>query len=54
VTKPRKPFTRSTTKKQEPMDEDLVDEIPTDETFPCLEVKDVVEDKPPSGKESEV
>jgi hypothetical protein len=60
VTKLRKPFTRSATKKQnhvdenhveeDPIDEDPVDEIPTDETFPCLEVKDVVEYKPPSCK----
>jgi hypothetical protein len=45
VTKPKKPFTRSATKKQ-----NLVDEIPGDETFPCLETKDVVEYKPPLGK----
>jgi hypothetical protein len=60
VAKPRKPFTRSATKKQDlvdqdpvdqnPIDEDHVDEIPTDETFPFLEANDVVEYKPPSGK----
>jgi hypothetical protein len=60
VTKPRKPFTTSATQKQnlveenpvdeDLVDEDLVDEINTDETFSCLELKYVVEYKPPSGK----
>jgi hypothetical protein len=49
VTKPKKPFTRSTTKKQNLVDENHVDEIPTDETFPSLETNYVVEYKPPSG-----
>jgi len=40
VEKPRKPFTRSATKKL----------IPADETFRCHETEDVVEDKPPPGK----
>jgi hypothetical protein len=38
--KPRKPLTRSATKKL----------IPADETFPCHEVEDVVEFQPPPGK----
>jgi len=60
VTKPRKPFIGSVAQKQILVEENLIeedlvdedpvlDEIPTVETLPFLEIKDVVKAKPPSG-----